>query len=333
MQAAQLMKYEKAFKLVVQDLPKPVPNNNEVLVQVKVAAVNPLEHLIGSGSVKLIQNYAMPVTMGNELSGIVTAVGSKVQRFHVGDEIYSRLPLTKIGAFAEFVTIDEQAVALKPKNLDFEHAAAVALTGLTAYQGFKEELGAQPGQSVMIPGGSGSFGQLAIPIAKELGLKVMVSGNARGEETATAMGISQYFNYKKENYWEKLTPVDYVIDTIGKRELVHELSVLKPGGRLLSLRMGPNRRFAQDHQLSVAKTLLFSMAGAQLDRQAKKAGVQYHFIFVRSDGAQLAKITEIVERENIVPAIDPTEFSLAQVNEALELVSNGHPKGKVLIRF
>ena len=161
----------------------------------------------------------------------------------------------------------------------------------------------------------------------------MVSGNARGEETATAMGISQYFNYKKENYWEKLTPVDYVIDTIGKRELAHELSVLKPGGRLLSLRMGPNRRFAQDHQLSLAKTLLFSMAGTQLDRQAKKAGVQYHFIFVRSDGAQLAKITEIVERENIVPAIDPTEFKLAQVNDALALVANGRTKGKVLIKF
>ncbi len=333
MQAAQLMKYDKNFKLVVRDIPKPVPYDHEVLVQVKVAAVNPLEHLIGSGSVKLIQNYPMPVTMGNELAGIVTAVGSQVQHFQVGDEIYSRLPLTKIGAFAEYVAIDENAVALKPRNLDFAHSAAVALTGLTAYQGFTEELAAHPGQSVMIPGGSGSFGQLAIPIAKSLGLNVMVSGNARGEQSAAAMGVSQYFNYKKENYWEHLAPVDFVIDTIGKRELAHELSVLKPGGRLLSLRIGPNRRFAQQHQLSAFKTLLFSMAGASLDRQAKKAGVQYHFIFVRSDGEQLAKITKIVEQANIIPAIDPTEFTLDQVNEALALVGNGHPKGKVLIKF
>lgn len=333
MKAAQLTKYESDFKLVVRDIPTPTPSENEVLVQVKVAAVNPIEHLIGSGSVKLIQNYDMPLTMGNELSGIVTAIGSAVSRFKVGDAVYSRLPLTKIGAFAEFVAIDEQAVALKPKTLDFEHSAAVPLTGLTAYQGFTEELEARPGQSVMIPGGSGSFGQLAIPIAKELGLKVMASGNARGRENAAAMGVSQYFDYKQENYWESLAPVDYVIDTIGKPELSHELSVLKSGGRLLSLRMGPNRRFAKQHQLSFLKTMLFSMAGAQLDHQAKKAGVQYHFIFVRSDGAQLAKITEIVERENIVPAIDPTEFSLAQVNEALELVANGHPKGKVLVRF
>ncbi|BDZ30232.1 NADP-dependent oxidoreductase [Lactiplantibacillus sp. WILCCON 0030] len=333
MQAAQLTHYQSDFKLAIRDIPTPTPSENEVLVQVKVAAVNPLEHLIGSGSVKLIQNYAMPLTMGNELAGIITAVGSAVSQFKVGDEVYARLPLTKIGAFAEYVVIDEQALALKPKHLDFAHSAAVPLTGLTAYQGFTEELAAQPGQSVMIPGGSGSFGQLAIPIAKALELTVMVSGNARGQKSATAMGVAQYFNYKEENYWETLAPVDYVIDTIGKSEFAHELSVLKSGGRLLSLRMGPNRRFAQQHQLSFLKTTLFSMAGAQLDRQAKKAGVQYHFIFVRSDGAQLAKITEIVERENIVPAIDPTEFSLAQVNEALDLVANGHPKGKVLIRF
>lgn len=333
MQAAQLDHYQKAFKLVVRDIPVPTPAENDVLVQVKAAAVNPLEQLIGSGSVKLIQNYAMPLTMGNELSGIVTAVGSRVHRFQVGDEIYSRLPLAKIGAFAEYVTIDEQAVALKPKHLDFEHSAAVPLTGLTAYQGFTEELAAQPGQTVMIPGGSGSFGQLAIPIAKELGLKVMVSGNARGQKNAAAMGVTQYFNYKQENYWEKLAPVDFVIDTIGKRELAHELAVLKTGGRLLSLRMGPNRRFAKQHQLSAAKTGLFSLAGAQLDHQAKKAGVQYHFIFVRSDGDQLAKITQLVEREHIVPAIEPTEFGLAQVNDALDLVARGHTQGKVLIKF
>jgi len=135
MQAAQLTHYQSDFKLAIRDIPTPTPSENEVLVQVKVAAVNPLEHLIGSGSVKLIQNYAMPLTMGNELAGIITAVGSAVSQFKVGDEVYARLPLTKIGAFAEYVVIDEQALALKPKHLDFAHSAAVPLTGLTAYQG------------------------------------------------------------------------------------------------------------------------------------------------------------------------------------------------------
>jgi len=333
MQAAQLNKYDKNFKLEVKDIPVPTPTANEVLVQVKFAAVNPLEMLIGTGSVKLIQDYPMPTTMGSELSGVVTAVGTNVTDFKAGDAVYSRLPLSKIGAFAEFVAIDQDAVALKPENLDFAHSAAVPLTGLTAYQGLHEELHAQSGDSVMIPGGSGSFGQMAIPIAREMGLTVSVSGNARSKEAALANGVDRYFDYRQENYWEELAPVDYVIDTIGPKELDHELKVLKSGGKLLSLRMGPNRHFAQSHHLSWLKTTLFSLAGARLDRQTKAVGAQYRFIFVRSDGAQLRKITELVERENIVPAIDSTEFKLADINQALELVATGHPKGKVLIQF
>ncbi|WP_407887645.1 NADP-dependent oxidoreductase [Levilactobacillus sp. N40-8-2] len=333
MQAAQLHKYDKDFQLEVNDIPMPTPTADEVLVQVKFAAVNPLEMLIGTGSVKLIQDYKLPTTMGNELSGVVTEVGTNVIDFQVGDAIYSRLPLGKIGAFAEFVAIDQHAVALKPENLDFAHSAAVPLTGLTAYQGLHEELHAQPGERLMIPGGSGSFGQMAIPIAREMGLNVSVSGNARSKSAALANGVDQYFDYRQENYWEALAPVDYVIDTIGSKELDHERQVLKPGGKLLSLRMGPNRQFAQDQHLSWWKTILFSLAGARLDRRTKRIGAQYRFLFVRSDGNQLRKITQLVERENIVPAIDSTPFKLADINQALALVATGHPKGKVLIRF
>lgn len=333
MQAAQLLKYDKNFKLDVKDIPIPEPKDNEILVKVKAAAVNPLDMLIGTGSVKLIKNYSMPLTMGNELSGIVESVGDKVTKFKVGDEVYSRLPLEKIGAFAEYVAIDQAAVSLKPTNLDFVHSAAVPLTGLTAYQGLTEELEAQPGQSVMIPGGSGSFGQMAIPIAKALGLKVIVSGNARSKQAVLDMGVSQYFDYRKENYWEHLKSVDYVIDTVGKRELEHELQILKPQGRLLSLIMTPNGQFAKSHNLGFWKTMLFSIAGSSVDRQAKKSGAQYRFIFVRSDGTQLDKITKIVEDKEISPAVDPKEFKLTDVNEALDYVANGHPKGKVVIRF
>ncbi|WP_125764016.1 NADP-dependent oxidoreductase [Companilactobacillus hulinensis] len=333
MQTAQLLKYDKNFKLVVKDMPIPKPNDNEVLVKVKAAAVNPVDMLIGTGSVKLIQDYAMPTIMGNELSGIVESVGANVKGFKVGDEIYSRLPLEKIGAFTEYAAIDYHAVAIKPANLDFVHSAAVPLTGLTAYQGLTEELDAQPGQSVMIPGGSGSFGQMAIPIAKQMGLTVMVSGNARSEQSAKDMGVEQYFDYRKQNYWEHLKSVDYVIDTIGKKEFDHELQILKPNGRILSLIMGPNRRFAQGRNLGFVKTTMFSIAGNKIDKQAKKADAEYHFIFVRSDGDQLKKITKIVEENNIEPAVDPTEFKLADINDALDFVANGHPKGKVVIRF
>jgi len=333
MQAAQLDKYDKQFKLVVRDIPTPTPSANEVLVKVRYAAVNPLEMLIGTGSVKLIQNYQMPVTMGNEISGEVMGVGANVDDYQVGDAVYARLPLPQQGGFAEYVAVDQAALAPMAKTLDFAHAAAVPLTGLTAYQGLHEELGAKSGQSVMIPGGSGSFGQMAIPLAKQMGLEVSVSGNAGAREGVMDLGATNYFDYRQENYWEKLAPVDYVIDTIGPKEFAHELQVLKPGGRVLSLRMGPNRQFAKDHQLSWWKTALFTLAGRNFDKQAASVGADYRFIFVRSDGEQLREITQVVEENQIEPAIDPTVFHLTDINQALDLVANGRPKGKVLIQF
>jgi NADPH:quinone reductase-like Zn-dependent oxidoreductase len=333
MKAAQLDKYSKDFQLVVRDIQKPVPNNNEVLVKVKYAAVNPLEMLIGSGSVRVIQDYKFPLTMGNEFSGVVEAVGKNVKSFKINDAVYARMPLNKIGAFAEYLTIDQNELALMPSNLDFAHAAAVPLTGLTAYQSFHDILKTKPGQSLMIPGGSGSLGQLAIPIAKKMGLNVSVSGNSRGREDAMKMGVDQYFDYKTENYWEKMPPVDYVMDTLGPKELEHELKIIKPGGELLSLRMGPNRDFAKENDFSWWKTLLFSMVGRKLDKQASAHQANYKFIFVKSSGSELAEVTKIVEKNKIEPAIDPTLFKIDDINKALDLVANGHSKGKVLITF
>lgn len=333
MKAAQLLKYEKNAKLKVVDIPVPEISANEVLIKVKVAAVNPLENLIMTGSVKLIQNYQMPATMGNELTGVIEKVGSSVTDFKVGDKIYSRLPLNKIGAFAEYVAVDEDAIALLPKNLDFSTGAAAALTGLTAYQGLHEELAATPGKTIFIPGGSGSFGQMAVPIAKNLGLHVIVSGNEKAKEQVLKIGAEEYLNYKTENYWEILHEVDYVIDTLGGTEIQRELSIMKRGGRLLSLKAGPNKQFAIDHNLPAWKRFLFTFAGRKFDSEAKAVGVEYRFIFVRSEGQQLKKLTQIIEKNDIVPAVDPTEFKIDDINEAIDYMNNAHPKGKVLIHF
>lgn len=246
MKAAQITKYSKKFIVKVNDIPIPEISDNEVLVQVKAAAVNHLELLIGTGSVKLIQDYEFPLVLGNELTGVIEKVGKKVQGFKVGDAIYSRLPLQKIGAFAEYAAINANAIGHLPANLNFVTGAAAPLTGLTAYQGLNEELDAKAGEIVFIPGGSGSFGQMAIPIAKSMGLKVITSGNPEARERTMAAGADQYIDYTTENYWEQLGDVDYVIDTLGPSEFDHELSIIKAGGRLLSLRNGPNERFAED---------------------------------------------------------------------------------------
>ena len=333
MKAVQINGYSKTIHTVLRDIPQPQISDSEVLIQVKAAAVNPLELLILTGSVKLIQDYPMPLTLGNECSGIVAEIGSKVTGFQKGDRVYTRLPLNKIGAFAEYVAVDQNAIAKMPEGYDFNTAAAIPLTGLTAYQAIVEELEAKPGQTLLIPGGSGSFGQMAVPIAKALGLHVIVTGNSRAKEQFLSMGVDRYMDYRQENYWEQLSGIDYVIDTLGTAEFEHELAVLKRGGRLVSLRAVPNKTFAVKHHVSGLKKLLFTLAGSKYDKAAAKQGKEYRFLFVRANGAQLQKITEIVEQKQIRPAVDPRVFSLSQANEALQLVSKGPIHGKVIIQM
>lgn len=333
MKAIQIDRYTKQIRTVLRDIPVPEISPNEVLIRVKAAAVNPLDLLILHGSVRLIQDYRFPLTLGNECSGVVEAAGQKVTDFQAGDRVYTRLPLERIGAFAEYVAVDQSALAHMPENYDFSTAAAIPLTGLTAWQGITEELEAEKGKSLLIPGGSGSFGQLAVPIARALGLRVFVTGNERAQDSILAAGAQQYLDYRKENYWEVLSGLDYVIDTLGAGEFKRELSVLSPGGRLLSLRTGPNRMFALRNHFGFPKRVLFTAAGAGYDRLARKQGKEYRFMFVRADGAQLQQITKIAERDHIVPKVHPRTFTPETAQDALELVENGPTDGKVLLLF
>lgn len=333
MKAAQITEYSKNINVLVNEVPILEINENQILLKVKAAAVNPLELLILTGSVKLIQDYKMPITLGNECSGIIEKIGKNVTNLNIGDFVYSRLPIDSIGAFAEYVVIDQNAVALMPEGMDFPEAAAIPLTGLTAYQALVDEFEAKEGETLFIAGGSGSFGELAVPIAKELGLNVILSGNSRSEKHFMELGASQYIDYTKEDYWEILSNVDYVIDTIGPSEFDHELTILKQGGILLSLKNTPNKYFAEKNGFSFVKRTLFSLAGAKNDKAAKKSGKDYRFLFVRADGKQLEEITNIVLRRGIKPKIDNRIFGISKVNDALTLVSNGQIDGKVILRF
>lgn len=333
MKAAQIKKYTKGIKVSVNEVFIPEPNENEVIIKVMAAAVNPLDILQLTGSVRLIQDYRMPLTLGNECSGIVEKTGNNVKDFSAGDRVYTRLPINRIGAFAEYVTVDHEDLAKMPSGYDFVTAAAIPLAGLTAYQGLVEELEVQAGKTLLITGASGSFGQVAVPIAKSMGLRVIVTGNTRSKDKLLKMGADQYIDYKKENYWEVLSDVDYVIDTLGANEFEHELSVLKKGGRLLSLRTAPNRMFAKRNGFPWLKRVLFTLAGSKFDSAARKQGKEYRFMFVRSSGEQLKLVTEIVEKYHIMPDIESRTFSLSQVNEALELMANGKLNGKIIIRI
>lgn len=333
MKAAQLTTYAKDFQLTVTTLPVPKIAADEVLVKVKAAAVNPLDQLIGSGSLRVLYGYARPVTMGNEIAGTVERLGSAVTDFQVGDAVYARLIIAKLGGFAEYVAVPARALAAMPSGLSFDQAVAVPLTGLTAYQALHEKLNLAAGATVFIPGGSGSFGQLAIPLAKAAGLKVIVSGNARSKQACLDLGADRYLDYREEDYWEVLHDVDAVIDTLGAQEIPHELAILKRGGQLLSLKAGPNKLFGQTGGFRWWQRVLVSLAGLKMDRMAQKQGVTYQFLFVRPDGQQLETVTKLVEQLHIVPAVDSQVYGLDDVNAAIQAMRTGKHRGKVILRF
>ena len=332
MKAAVLTNYDKnGRKLEIQEVEKPSPREKEVLVKVFTAAVNPLDNMIIRGEVKLIVPYSLPLIMGNEFAGQVEAVGSAVKRFKAGDRVYGRMPLSKIGAFAEYAAVEEGALALIPDYLSYDEAATVPLTALTAMQDF-EIMQPKTGESVFISGGTGSLGAMTIPIAKSLGLTVFTNGSGDNAERVEKLGVDRFIDYKKENYADVLKDVDYVLDTLGDRELPNEFKVLKKEGRLVSLGGLPNGRFAKRAGLSFLKQLLFGFAGRKYDKMAEEKGQSYDFLFVHEDGAQLEKIGELFSSERPLETSVDTVFSLEEVNEALDKVKQGKSKGKTILK-
>lgn len=332
MKAAQMLKYSKDIHLEINDIEIPKINNQQVLVKVKAAGVNPLDILILNGSIRMITDYDFPLILGNELSGVIVAVGKDVTNFKVGDHIYTRLPVNQIGAFAEYTAVNEEAISLMPKNLSFNEAAAVPLTALTAYQALTDVLHAQPNKKLFIPGGTGGFGAMAIPIAKSMGLYVITSGSERGRLRTLQIGADQFINYHNEDYATVLSNIDYVIDTLGMKEIKTELDILKPQGKLVSLKAVPNYRFAVKNNFPLWKKLLFGLVSARIDSLARKSEKEYHFLFVQANGSQLREITTLVENQDIKPSIDST-YTFSDINKALTKVSTGHSQGKVIVTF
>ena len=331
MKAAVLTHYDKkGTELEIREISTPIPEEDEVLVKIMTAAVNPLDNMIIRGEVKLIVPYAMPLVMGNEFAGIVEKTGKNAARFKPGDRVYGRMPLKKIGAFAEYAAVKETALAVIPEYLSFEEAATVPLTALTAMQAF-EVMDVHAGESVFISGGTGSLGAMAIPVAKSLGLHVYTNGSGENEERVRKLGAEKFIDYRKENYADVLSGVDHVLDTLGDRELPNEFKVLKEGGSLVSLRGLPNGRFARRSGMPLFKQLLFQLAGSKYDRMAAAKKQTYDFLFVHEDGSQLDRIGRLFDKEHPLETSIDTVFTLEEINEALAKVKQGKSKGKTII--
>ncbi len=330
MKAALVEQYNKKnISVRLANLDKPTIGRKEVLIKILAAGVNPLDNMISRGEVKMIVPYKLPAVAGNEFVGIVEQVGTEVSKYNVNDRVFARLPLEKIGAFAEFVSADEDALAKVPDYLSDIEAAAVPLTALTIMQAL-DIMKAESEKTIFISGGTGSVGAMAIPIAIAKGLKVITNGSADNKERVLELGVSRFIDYKTEDYTEVLSNVDYVLDTLGGNETERQMTILKKGGKLVSLRAMPNGAFAKRMKLPKWKQILFGIVGHKFDKLAAKYGVTYDFIFVESNGKQLQEVADIFENLKIKPSID-TVYKFEEVNRALDKVANGHSKGKTVI--
>jgi NADPH:quinone reductase-like Zn-dependent oxidoreductase len=331
MKAAVLTGYDKNGRaLELRDVPMPEMKENDVLVKIRTAGVNPLDNMIIRGEVRMIVPYRFPLVLGNEFVGVIEQVGRNVTKFQPGERVYGRMELRRIGAFAEYAAIDQGAIARVPEYLTDEEAASVPLTALTAMQALAL-MKPKKGERIFISGGTGSLGAMAIPVAKSYGLTVITNGNGASEERVRRLGADQFLNYKEEDYGKVLSDVDYVLDTLGDRELEKEFSILKDGGSLVSLRGMPNGEFAARTGMPVIKRLLLKLAGRKYDQMAARRNQKYYFIFVHEDGAALERISELFGQNRLEASVDGV-YALEEVNEALNKVAAGGSKGKTILK-
>ena len=226
MKAMIIDKYGKV-PMHMAEVPTPEINEYEVLAEIHAASINPIDFKIRDGKVKMLLKYEMPLILGNDFSGVITKVGSKVTRFKVGDEIYARPRKNKIGTFAEYIAIHEDDIALKPKNLSFEEAASIPLVGLTSYQALHDIMHLQQGQKILIHAGSGGVGTFAIQLAKIMGATVTTTASEAGTNLVKSLGADEIINYKTEKFEEILTNYDAVFDTIGGTTLEKSFNIIK----------------------------------------------------------------------------------------------------------
>jgi NADPH:quinone reductase-like Zn-dependent oxidoreductase len=333
MKAFIVKRYGKKEKLHLTDWSEPIVKENDVLVQIHSAGVNLLDSLIRNGEFKLFLPYKPPFVNGHDVAGVVTKVGSKVSKFKVGDEVYSRPSDYRVGTFAEYISITENDVALKPKNLTMDEAGSIPLVGLTAWQALVEIGNVKKGQKVFIQAGSGGVGTLAIQLAKHLGAYVASTTSTANVALVKSLGADLVIDYKKEDFETKLKDYDLVLHSNRDPKILEQsLRILKSGGKLVSLVGPPTPEFAEEIGLPWHLKLITKLISFSAKKKAKKLNTTFKFLFMRAEGNQLGEITKLIEAGIIKPVIDKV-FPFEQTNEALAYVETGRVKGKVVIKI
>lgn len=317
--------------LTLHDVPEPVAGPGQVVIAIHASSVNPVDLKVMEGMFKLIQPYHMPLVMGHDCAGVVERVGAGVTGWAVGDEIFVRPDEYHIGCFAERLAVPADQLAPKPRNLSMEEAASIPLVAQTAWQVMVDRAQMTPGQKILIHAGSGGVGTAAIQLAKYLGLYVATTCGTRNVDLVRSLGADEVIDYTKQDFAEVLTGFDVVFDTLGGEIQEKSLRVLKPGGKIISIYGPPDAAFAREVGANWLVTQIMKLMSFKIRRKARAVGVEYSFLRLRTNGAQLAEIGKIVEEGRLKPVIDSVH-GFDATPDAVARVASGRATGKVVIR-
>lgn len=310
MKAVQINRYGGIEVLEVnQSVLQPSPAKNQILVEIHAASINPVDWKIRQGFFKDMVPLQFPVTLGGDFAGIVKAIGDEVSEYKIGDEVFGSTIVLNggSGSFAENAVANTKNVALKPKNIDFIKASALPLVGSSAIQALEEHSKLQKEQKILIHGGAGGIGHIAIQLAKAIGAYAVTTVNTQDIEYVKQLGADEVIDYTQEKFEQKLKDFDAVFDTVGKEVTDKSFAVLKRNG------------------------ILVSMVGEPNQEKAKELGITAISQFTNTNTSHLQRVKELVENGKINVNVDKI-FSLDQAKEAFSYQEQIHPKGKVVFQ-
>lgn len=287
--------------LKIESIDRPVPGDGELLVKVHAAAVNPIDWKIRAGG-----RGTVPYTPGFDLSGVVEQVGGGAGKFKTGDAVYAMLDLRRGGAYAEYAIVKESEAAVKPAKASHVEAAAIPLVTLTAWQALFDTADLQPNQTVLIHGGAGGVGSVAVQLAKWKGAKIIATASKENHEFLKEIGADVTIDYRNEKFEEIAKDVDVVLDTIGGETRERSWQTLKPGGMLVSIVGGPSQE------------------------RAAAAKVRAAGILVQPNSEQLTQIAELIDSGKLKPIVTH-RMPLADAAKAHQQSETRHTRGKIVL--
>jgi NADPH:quinone reductase-like Zn-dependent oxidoreductase len=307
MKAIMVHAYGGPDVLKYEDVPRPEPKPDQMLVKVIAAAVNPVDGMIRSGKFANYFHTTLPLVPGFDIAGTVEKTGSKITKFKPGDGVYGYIGLRDGGGYAEFALATEEEASPKPKTLTFEQAAAVPLVATTAWQALIDTAKLSAGQTVLIHGGSGGVGSMAIQIAKARGAKVLATASTANQDLLKQLGADVAIDYKKTKFEDVAKDVDVVLDPVGEDTLMRSYGVVKKGGFIVSLVAAPDQKQLEAH----------GIRGAGLD--------------AKPDARELAEVTKLIEEKKIVPVVSAV-LPLSDAAKAQAEAATGHTRGKIVLK-